>query len=104
MTHPSLDSPLDTTEESLIDSIEKLEKAHDDFIVAAAEVLKARQSLDTAEAPNIDDALENLKQHWELLGVTCDRVDQMVQSLWVKICLESPVDEATCGSSFPRAA
>jgi hypothetical protein len=84
-------------------TVESLEKAYEGFIGAAARVLEARESSDAAKTPNTDAALENFKQHWELLRVACDRAEQLVESVRQRIGSECLVDEATGGSSSARA-
>lgn len=84
-------------------TVDALEKAYEGFIGAAARVLEARESSDAAKTLTTDAALENFKQHWELLRVACDRAEQLVESVRQRIGSECLVDEATGGSSSARA-
>lgn len=84
-------------------TVESLDKAYQGFMAAAACVLEAKESSDAAKTPTTDAALENFKQHWELLRVACDRAEQLVESVRQRIGSECLIDEATGGSSSARA-
>ncbi|KAK7257930.1 hypothetical protein RIF29_32262 [Crotalaria pallida] len=77
--------------ENLADS---LNKAYQDFISAAAVMLEAKARADGNKTADVDTALENVKEKWELFKVACDKAEEFVQSAKKRIGSECQVNEA----------
>lgn len=80
------------TMDSIVDS---LNNAYQDFVVAAANVLEAKENAGSIKTMATDTALENFKQKWELFRVACDQAEEFVESVKQRIGSECLVDEAT---------
>lgn len=78
--------------DNLVDS---LNKAYEEFVAAAANVLEAKQISEGQKTAATDAALENFKQRWELFRVACDQAEEFVESVKQRIGSECLVDEAT---------
>ncbi|KAK7257931.1 hypothetical protein RIF29_32263 [Crotalaria pallida] len=77
--------------DNLVDS---LNKALQDFISAAAAVLKSKARADANKTADVDTALENVKEKWELFKVACDKAEEFVRSAKQRIGSEFQVNEA----------
>lgn len=75
--------------------MDSLTSAYQDFVVAAANVLEAKESSSGQKTVATDAALENFKQRWELFRVACDQAEEFVESVKQRIGSECLVDEAT---------
>ena len=75
--------------------VDALNNAYQDFMVAAAGVLLAREAAGSQKTKATDVALENVKQRWELFRVACDQAEEFVESVKQRIGSECLVDEAT---------
>ncbi|KAK4774887.1 hypothetical protein SAY86_009822 [Trapa natans] len=84
--------------DSLVDN---LNNAYQEFILAAANVLEAKELPDAQRASTTDSALENFKHKWELFRVACDQAEEFVESVKQRIGSECLVDEATGLSGKP---
>ncbi|CAL5377222.1 unnamed protein product [Camellia sinensis] len=80
------------TMDNIVDS---LKIAYQEFVVAVASVLAAKDSSGGQKSADMDVALENFKQCWELFRVACDQADEFVESVKQRIGSECLVDEAT---------
>lgn len=78
--------------DSIVDS---LNNAYQEFVVAAANVLEAKETSGGQKTTATDTALESFKQKWELFRVTCDQAEEFVESVKQRIGSECLVDEAT---------
>ncbi|XP_074320270.1 mediator of RNA polymerase II transcription subunit 32-like [Silene latifolia] len=76
-------------------NVDALSNAYQDFIVAAAGVLEAKEASGSQKTALTDAALENFKQRWELFRVACDQAEEFVESVKQRIGSECLVDEAT---------
>ncbi|TYH85257.1 hypothetical protein ES332_D02G253000v1 [Gossypium tomentosum] len=68
--------------------VDSLNKAYQEFVAAAANVLETKGSSAAQKTESTDTALESFKQKWETFGLACDQAEEF--------CL---VDEATGNSS-----
>ncbi|KAB1207250.1 Mediator of RNA polymerase II transcription subunit 32 [Morella rubra] len=75
--------------------VDSLDNAYQEFVVAAANVLEAKEISGGQKTAATDDALENFKQKWELFRVSCDQAEEFVESVKQRIGSECLVDEAT---------
>ncbi|CAB4290209.1 unnamed protein product [Prunus armeniaca] len=75
--------------------VDSLNNAYQEFVVAAANVLEAKETSGAQKTAATDAALENFKQKWELFRVTCDQAEEFVESVKQRIGSECLVDEAT---------
>ncbi|CAA0825387.1 Mediator of RNA polymerase II transcription subunit 32 [Striga hermonthica] len=75
--------------------VESLNSAYQEFILAAASTLEAKETSGGQKTPATDAALENFKQRWELFRVACDQAEEFVESVKQRIGSECLVDEAT---------
>ncbi|XP_074308937.1 mediator of RNA polymerase II transcription subunit 32-like [Silene latifolia] len=79
--------------------VDALSNAYQNFIVAAAGVLEAKEASGSQKTALTDAALENLKQRWELFRIACDQAEEFVESVKQRIGSECLVDEATGSKS-----
>ncbi|XVF67370.1 hypothetical protein PTKIN_Ptkin10aG0115500 [Pterospermum kingtungense] len=79
----------------VMDNIDSLNNAYQEFVATAANVLEANESLGAQKTVATDAALENFKQKGELFRVGCDQAEEFVESVKQRIGLECLVDEAT---------
>ncbi|XP_076935344.1 mediator of RNA polymerase II transcription subunit 32-like [Bidens hawaiensis] len=70
------------------DIVDAMNNAYQEFVVAIAATLEAKEA-------SADAALENLKQTRELFRVACDQAEEFVESVKLRIGSECLVDEAT---------
>ena len=75
--------------------VDSLNNAYQEFVVAAANVLEAKETSGAQKTTATDTALESFKQKWELFRVTCDQAEEFVESVKQRIGSECLVDEAT---------
>ncbi|KAK9942440.1 hypothetical protein M0R45_008107 [Rubus argutus] len=75
--------------------VDSLNNAYQEFVVAAANVLEAKETSGAQKTTATDTALESFKQKWELFKVTCDQAEEFVESVKQRIGSECLVDEAT---------
>ncbi|OWM83808.1 mediator of RNA polymerase II transcription subunit 32 [Punica granatum] len=75
--------------------VDSLNSAYQEFVLAAANVLEAKEVSSTQKISATDAALENFKQKWELFRVACDQAEEFVESVKQRIGSECLVDEAT---------
>ncbi|KAG2705606.1 hypothetical protein I3843_05G055200 [Carya illinoinensis] len=75
--------------------VDSLNNAYQEFVVAAANVLEAKEISSAQKTAATDAALENFKQRWELFRVACDQAEEFVESVKQRIGSECLVDEAT---------
>lgn len=75
--------------------VDALSTAYQDYVLAAAAVLEAKESAGGQKTAATDAALENFKQRWELFRVACDQAEEFVESVKQRIGSECLVDEAT---------
>ncbi|OVA15482.1 hypothetical protein BVC80_9039g43 [Macleaya cordata] len=82
--------------DSVMDStVDALSNAYQEFVVAAAGVVEAKEISGGLKTASTDAALENFKQRWELFRVACDQAEEFVESVKQRIGSECLVDEAT---------
>lgn len=80
--------------------VEAVATSYDDLLQASAMVFEARIQSKGQKTQQLDSALENLKDKTELFRVSCDRAEELVESMKQRIGSQSLVDEAT-GISHP---
>ncbi|XP_041015847.1 mediator of RNA polymerase II transcription subunit 32-like [Juglans microcarpa x Juglans regia] len=76
-------------------TVDSLNNAYQEFVVAAANVLEAEEIYGAQKTAATDAALENFKQRWDLFRVACDQADEFMESVKQRIGSECLVDEAT---------
>ncbi|KAF5443968.1 hypothetical protein F2P56_036481 [Juglans regia] len=76
-------------------TVDSLNNAYQEFVVAAANVLEAEEISGAQKTAATDAALENFKQRWDLFRVACDQADEFMESVKQRIGSECLVDEAT---------
>ncbi|MBA0856283.1 hypothetical protein Goshw_026017 [Gossypium schwendimanii] len=79
--------------------VDSLNKAYQEFVAAAANVLETKGSSAAQKTESTDTALESFKQKWETFGLACDQAEEFVESIKQRIGSECLVDEATGNSS-----
>ncbi|KAA3482490.1 mediator of RNA polymerase II transcription subunit 32-like [Gossypium australe] len=81
--------------------VDSLNKAYQEFVAAAANVLETKGCSAAQKTESTDTALESFKQKWEIFGLACDQAEEFVESIKQRIGSECLVDEATGNSSEP---
>ncbi|KAK5838061.1 mediator of RNA polymerase II transcription subunit 32-like [Gossypium arboreum] len=81
--------------------VDSLNKAYQEFVAAAGNVLETKGSSAAQKTESTDTALESFKQKWETFGLACDQAEEFVESIKQRIGSECLVDEATGNSSEP---
>lgn len=77
------------------DIVDAINNAYQDFVLAIASTLEAKEAAGGQVTSATDAALENLKQSRELFRVACDQAEEFVESVKLRIGSECLVDEAT---------
>lgn len=75
--------------------VDSLENAYQEFVIAATDVLEAKETFGAQNTPVTEAALEAFKHKWELFRVTCDQAEDFVESMKQRIGLELLMDEAS---------
>ncbi|BFG30805.1 hypothetical protein CerSpe_170790 [Prunus speciosa] len=75
--------------------VDSLENAYQEFVVAATDVLEAKETFGSQNTPVTKAALEAFKHKWELFRVACDKAEDFVESMKQKIGSKLLMDEAS---------
>lgn len=75
--------------------VDSLENAYQEFVVAATDVLEAKETYGDQKTPAADAALEAFKHKWDLFRVACDQAEDFVESMKQRIGSELLVDKAS---------
>lgn len=75
--------------------VDSLENAYQEFVIAATNVLEAKETFGAQNTPAIEAALEAFKHKWELFKVACDQAEDFVESMKQRIGSELLMDEAS---------
>ncbi|PQQ07111.1 mediator of RNA polymerase II transcription subunit 32 [Prunus yedoensis var. nudiflora] len=75
--------------------VDSLENAYQEFVIAATDVLEAKETFGAQNTPVTEVALEAFKHKWELFRVACDQAEDFVESMKQRIGSELLMDEAS---------
>ncbi|CAB4309461.1 unnamed protein product [Prunus armeniaca] len=75
--------------------VDSLENAYQEFVIAATDVLEAKETSSAQNTLAIEAALEAFKYKWELFKVACDQAEDFVESMKQRIGSELLMDEAS---------